>query len=770
MGKLAPSVLAEILGTGFGNQPVLTFSGNPIATTYTIDNQINFQVPPNLQPGNYSVVVTGPGGPSAPFPVSVVPVAPNISNRLALITDGTFENELNQVVTPGMPLMPGDRAKFFVSGLGPSIPPTTPVQFFIDGQNTPILGQVLYPFNYSPLPNSTPVPTTEVDFQVPAISTGIHQANVVFASVSSNVVKLPVLANGILLSQSGLTFNAVEGGPPPASQTFTVLSGFATINFSVDTSTFSGGSWLSAAPSIGTVQFGQPGIPIQVKADPTGLAAGTYYGQVRISSMAAANSPQILTIVLVVGARNANPGVGVAPTGLLFTAVAKGADPSAQSISITNPTAASITFSTAVSGSSAFKTAPTNGTLTTGQTQQLSVQASVAGLAAGVYPATLTLTFSPGGTRTVALLLIVAPASTVNGFEAQAPSGCKANKLLPVFTLLGDNFNVPAAWPTPIEVTIADDCGSSLTAGTTTLAFSNGDPPLTMTSLRNGKWTATWPPINPRTSNTVITVKTTQQETGLTGTATVTGAVQPNAAVPVINHGGVVETGSYLSGPAGGGLIAIFGAQLSDGSAPAMSLPLGTQLLTTSALIAGQSIPLVFASSGQVNALLPYTLAADTRQQLVVSRANNYSVPEFVTIGAARPAVFTVDSSGHGQGHIYKIGSDGSQTLASTAAPAKAGDFLVIYCAGLGAVNPPVDAGVATPFDHLTNTANPVTVTIGTQTVNALFAGLTPGFTGLYQVNVQVPQGLLDNDAIQLALNVANQTSVYVTFAVRNSQ
>jgi len=766
---LAPTELALVGGTGFGTQPTLTLNGSPVRISDSVGTLIYFQVPANLQPGSYTVVVTTSGGTSNSVNVKVVPIQPNIATKLLQIPGASFQSPPGVVVTPGTPVMPGDRARFFASGMGSIVPPPSAPQLLIDGQPVPILSYQLFQFIFGP-PGALTVPVTAIDFQVPALATGSHGVSITFGGILSNVEKLPVLSNGIILSQTGLTFNAVQGGPAPAAQSVTILSGVGTINFSVSTSTFSGGPWLSATPAAGTVQFGQPGVVIQASANPAGLSAGTYYGQIQITSPDAKNSPQALTIVLVVATPGTNPGAGVSPTGLVFTGVVKGADPPPQSVNVNNPTAAPISFSASISPPNPFKVTPSSGVIAPGQTVQLSVQGTIGARTADVYSNVMTLTFTPGLARNIALILIVAPASTINGLEAQAPSGCKASKLLPVFTLLGDNFNVPAAWPTPVEVTIADDCGSSFTAGTTTLAFSNGDPPLTMTSLLNGKWTATWPPVNPRSSNTVISVKSIQQETGISGTAIITGGVQPNAAVPVINHGGVVETGSYTAGPAGGGLVAIFGAQLSDGPAQAMSLPLGTQLLTTSALIAGQSIPLVFSSSGQVNALLPYSLPTDTRQQLVISRANNYSVPEFVTIGAARPAVFTVDSSGHGQGHIYKIGTDGSQTLASPENPAKAGDFLVIYCAGLGAVSPPVDAGLATPFDHLTNTANPVTVTIGLQTIKALFAGLTPGFTGLYQVNVQVPPGLIDNDAIQLSLNVANQVSVDVTLAIRNSQ
>ena len=79
--------------------------------------------------------------------------------------------------------------------------------------------------------------------------------------------------------------------------------------------------------------------------------------------------------------------------------------------------------------------------------------------------------------------------------------------------------------------------------------------------------------------------------------------------------------------------------------------------------------------------------------------------------------------------------------LVTPSAPAKAGDVLVIYCAGLGVTNPPVADGVASPAAQ---TQAPVTVTIGGRSANVAFAGLTPTLVGLYQVNVTMPAGVSD--------------------------
>jgi uncharacterized protein (TIGR03437 family) len=48
----------------------------------------------------------------------------------------------------------------------------------------------------------------------------------------------------------------------------------------------------------------------------------------------------------------------------------------------------------------------------------------------------------------------------------------------------------------------------------------------------------------------------------------------------------------------------------------------------------------------------------------------------------------------------------------------------------------------------LAKVTNPVTVTVDSLPSTVLFAGLTPGFVGLYQVNFQVPTGAHSGDDV----------------------
>ena len=184
-------------------------------------------------------------------------------------------------------------------------------------------------------------------------------------------------------------------------------------------------------------------------------------------------------------------------------------------------------------------------------------------------------------------------------------------------------------------------------------------------------------------------------------------------------------------------------------------------------LLGGVPLPLQVAVNGQVNAVVPYDVPVGATQQLIVQQNGIYSLPETVVIAASQPAVFTQDQSGKGAGVITVVKPDGTQFNNTAAQPASAGDALVIYCAGLGLVTPVVAAGSAAPASPPAHTINPVTVTIGGQSAEVLFAGLAPGFAGLYQVDVRVPKGIGPGAAVPLVLSVSGASSPPVTVAIQ---
>jgi uncharacterized protein (TIGR03437 family) len=581
----------------------------------------------------------------------------------------------------------------------------------------------------------------------------------------------------ILIPQSGLTFFAVQAGGLPPPQTFNILNGGqGQMSWSTSVSTSSGGNWLAAFPTNGVTDASSLSASPQIRVNvfPGTLTAGLYYGSVMVTSPGANNSPQFVSVVLNLLPPGSNVGPLVQPTGMIFVAAANGESPSSQPVLVQSLNTSPLTFTSGVSVSSGgnwLTVLPPGGTVTAGAPATIVVQPQINGLAPGIYQGILTLSFSDGSARTVTIVFVVtagAPGGQARQSITETAAPACPSLLKVVFTQLSTGSLVSVGFPGQVTVKVVDDCGAPLVSGSVAASFSNGDPPIALTSLNDGTWAATWTP-EFATAQAMVTATAVDAGRRLTGTAQISVGFQQFAQPPVVGTGGVVNAASYAAQAplAPGTLISIFGSKLAQNNTGATTLPLPMDLGGSSLFIAGVGAPLLFSSDGQVNAMIPFGIEVNAGQQVVISRGNSLSVAQSFTMAAAAPGVFTIDGSGAGQGHIYVAHSDSTQTLADPGHPATAGDYIVIYCTGLGEVAPPVAAGTAAPFDHLTPAVNPVTVTVGGMAAAVQFAGLTPGFAGLYQVNAIVPEGVAPGAAVALSIAEAGQVSSPVTMAVR---
>jgi len=149
-----------------------------------------------------------------------------------------------------------------------------------------------------------------------------------------------------------------------------------------------------------------------------------------------------------------------------------------------------------------------------------------------------------------------------------------------------------------------------------------------------------------------------------------------------------------------------------------------------------------------------------------VQRANTLSTPVTLTVQPVDPSLFYESQEGGGnQGAII---NPLTTTLADANSPVKAGDYIEIYCTGLGPVYPQVTAGTAAPSSPAAQVSSAaVTVTVGGQPATVTFAGLTPGTVGLYQVDAVVPSGVPPGDGVPVVVSVSGQASLPATIAVR---
>lgn len=194
-----------------------------------------------------------------------------------------------------------------------------------------------------------------------------------------------------------------------------------------------------------------------------------------------------------------------------------------------------------------------------------------------------------------------------------------------------------------------------------------------------------------------------------------------------------------------GGLISLFGSDLSPVSQSSRQVPLPTVLGESCLTVNGLPVPVMFVSPRQINAQLPF--AVDGSTQLVLRTPGGASDAFNVTILPAAPSVFRNSVAGPETGIATVVRSSNGQVV-TPSNPIHRGDTLTIYATGLGRTTPAVESGVPSPAEPLASALITPIVTIGGQPVEVEFAGLTPGEIGVYQINVRV------NDLVPLGLSV----------------
>jgi uncharacterized protein (TIGR03437 family) len=234
-------------------------------------------------------------------------------------------------------------------------------------------------------------------------------------------------------------------------------------------------------------------------------------------------------------------------------------------------------------------------------------------------------------------------------------------------------------------------------------------------------------------------------------TLEVTGAVR----TPLISQGGVVNGASFGPQIAPGSLIAIFGSEMAGGQTSASSVPLPAALLNTSVTIAGKPMPVNYVSATQINAQLPYN-APMGLQPVVVHSDGADSPPMMVTVSAVAPGIFQF-----GTNRAVVQNEDYSVNQADN--PAKAGSYVIAYLTGAGIPDNPVPNGTPAKADPLSRVNAQVTVTIGGHVATQVFAGLTPGFVGLTQVNLQIPDLAPGTYPLVVSLNAVASNSALIT-------
>jgi uncharacterized protein (TIGR03437 family) len=236
------------------------------------------------------------------------------------------------------------------------------------------------------------------------------------------------------------------------------------------------------------------------------------------------------------------------------------------------------------------------------------------------------------------------------------------------------------------------------------------------------------------------------------------GTLTPSqvTATPAISA--LVNSASLLEGPvAPGELVTIFGANLGPPAAAQAQLNgdyVANLIEATQVLIDGVASPILYASSSQINTIVPFGVAGTTTQiQVVYQGKTTASVT--VPVEAASPAVFSVMGNGGGQGAI--LNQDGS--VNSRTNPATRGSVVVLYATGGGLMTPATPDGLLTSAPY-PKTMLPISVSINGLPAEITYAGAAPGLVaGALQINVVVPAGAVTATFNQIVLTVGDYMS-----------
>jgi uncharacterized protein (TIGR03437 family) len=522
---------------------------------------------------------------------------------------------------------------------------------------------------------------------------------------------------------------SVAQGAGAGTQTVEAYNiGGGSLNLSLSSSVSWIGASVGASRACTTTTLAKTCIPLNLALNTQALPAGSATGIVTVTDPNSVDAPQTITVTVAVGGSiPSSQTFYVPPNGTATLAIPTNSN--------LYPKSSAPWLSLQVNGSGSF----------TFLYPFLIQVVDTSAYPVGTYTGSLTLSGSSfaGDNKTVAVTMDVTTQpiaqATVSQLNLQMAQG--APPLVYPFapsvglTNLGQGTLVAQ---TPAITTTS--CGSSWIAyGTYGLTV---DP----TGLSAG------------TCNAAITLAS--NAVNGTQTVPVTLAVVPKGS-PVIRYQGVLDNATFVAGDnvAPGDVMVVQGDQLSFSAyTPGPAPPLATQLADTSVLVNGTAAPIFYTSYGQIAFQLPVNTA--TGQALVQVQRTDGTTSNTVSVNVAARAPKVLQLYGGPWGAIVNNDScggispcvlGGSLPLPASysqpgypAYPAKAGDVLTIYCIGMGPTTPSVASGQPAPstppFAMLSATP---TVSFGggliPVAVTPSFAALTPGYAGLYQLNVTVP-------------------------------
>ena len=230
---------------------------------------------------------------------------------------------------------------------------------------------------------------------------------------------------------------------------------------------------------------------------------------------------------------------------------------------------------------------------------------------------------------------------------------------------------------------------------------------------------------------------------------------------PLFVSSGLVDGASTQPGAVTPGrIVVLYGSRLGPetltASQPGLDGHLSGSVAGTQVLFDGRPAPLLYTSSRQLAAVVPYSVDGKAGTQVQVRNGPLASDLVALPVTPAAPSIFSADYTGSGQGAI--LNEDGI-TVNSKTNPAARGSVISIFATGEGQTTPGgVDGQIMTPVLSA-RPVLPVQVRIGGRAAEVQYSGSVPGqVAGLFQLNARIPDGTPSGE-IPVEVQVGSATS-----------
>lgn len=579
------------------------------------------------------------------------------------------------------------------------------------------------------------------------LQTSLFSAAALFLTVGSGLSAAPQLQlSATSIGPIYVTPNT--NGSPQSVQASN--GGTGTLVLSAATSA----SWLAASVGAQTTCSAPGGIcwPINISLNTSSLATGNYTEYVTVQSPNAVDSPQQISVNVVVANVPSSVALYSAPNG------------GTASVNVYPHSPVVGKVSTQSGGNWLSFTAPPATQTGFGAPYSITATAQT-GQAPGTYTGSVQIsgsTYQPDNTTiNVTFIVTNSPVIQINNSQI----------VLTGYTG-GPDVTVPVSFA---NVGLGSLSITAASAGTSTENFLS-------VSVLNGY-------------TILITANPSQLDVATyTGIVTLTSNAANNSQVsipvefsvatagpPGILQGGIVNVATFQTGTVAiGDVLAVFGDQFTAPNATFVNPgppPLATQLGNVQVLVNGSPAPLYYVSRQQINFQMPYETSVAQIATVQIVNTGTAGNIRSVQAETSNPHILVWAPAQASGGYGIIVNADDNTLslpatdtgLGRSTRPSRPGDVITIYCTGLGQTTPSAQDGQAASSSPLMNTA-PVTVAFSSGgapvTAKSSFAGLTPTLVGLYQVNVTIPSNVPTGTSVSLSITLGASTSNVVNIPI----